>query len=88
MADMQRNEEEPVEGATPLPFVLRLGSVKACRQSMTRLVREYGKGRVDSTTFRTTVWALGQLVTYWRLEKDLEIEKRIEALESKLEGNR
>ena len=85
MANEERNELDTAEGVTPLPFHLRLGSIRACRQSMTRLTREYGKGRVDTGTFKTVIWALSQLVVYWRLEKDLEVEKRIDELERLME---
>lgn len=81
------NEKQEKDGAPPaLPFQLRLGSVKACRQSMTRVIREYAKGRVDESLYRALIWGLSQLITYWKLEHDLQIEKRIDELERLMEA--
>ena len=84
----ERIDATPADGVTPLPFHLRLGSPKAVRQSMARLVREHARGNVETAMFRTTVWALGQLVNVWRFEKDAEIERRIEEIERRLESGR
>lgn len=83
MADTEQKTEPKM--AHPVPFFLRMGSVKSCRTTMVRLTREYAAGKVDDSTFRAVIWAMGQLISYWRLEKDLQIEARIEAIEKQLE---
>lgn len=81
MAVMEYNDEQPDRGATPVPFQLRLGSPKTCRQTMSRIIREHAKGTIDGTTMRSLVWALGQILAYWRFERDGEIETRLARLE-------
>ena len=65
----------------PLPFALRLASLKSCRQSAARLVREYGRGRIDDATFRGVLYGLQTLLAYVKTEKDFDVEKRLDALE-------
>lgn len=86
MSDTEQKTE--AKTAYPIPFQLRLGSIKSCRQTMTRLVREYGAGKVDDGTYRAVIWGLGQLISYWRLETDLRIEDRIDAIEKALESRK
>ncbi len=82
MAKEARNESDETHGGIPVPFHLRLGTPKSCRQTMSRIIREHARGNVDPATARSIVWSLGQLLAYWRFEKDLEIEERLSRLES------
>lgn len=88
MAQIEYNGDGEQEGTTPLPFALRLGSVKACRQTLARLTREVGRGTIDGGLYRVLVWGISQMIAYWKLEKDLEIEQRIQRLEAIAEVQR
>ena len=48
---------------------------------MSRLIREHAKGKIEETVYKSLLWGLSQLIQYWRLEKDIEIEARLSALE-------
>ena len=85
---MDRNSEHASKGGggRVAPFDLRLGSVKSCRQTLSRLVREYSRGNIEEAPFKTLTWGVSQLIAWWRLEKDIQIEERIERLERLAEG--
>jgi hypothetical protein len=64
------------------------GNHKSIRLSMARLVEEFRLGSSDHTIeeTKTLIRMLEQIAGVLRLEKDAEIEKRIEALEERFNG--
>ena len=78
------NLDNAFEEGPPVKFALRLGSIKSTRQTMSRLIRERAKGNVADGDFKSIIYGLAQLQSYWRLELDTEIESRLEALEARL----
>lgn len=88
MSDLQQFAPEPEDGGTPrrLDFTLRLNTLRGVRQSMARVIREYGKGNVPDHVFRGAVWALSQLTGTFKVELEYEqIERRLAELERRLQ---
>lgn len=79
--EMKRRDKEPGGGGRVAPFDLRLGSVKSCRQTLARLVREYSRGKIEEGPFKTLTWGVSQLIAWWKLETELQIEERVKRLE-------
>lgn len=70
------------EPETPsLDFNLRLASLKSARQSVARIVREYGKGRVDEKLYKGVLYGLQTLLAFQKAEAEHEIERRLEEIE-------
>lgn len=70
----------------PIPYRLSLRTVKASRQTFARLMRGYADGTIDRDDFKTLIYAFSHYLQFLRLEKDLNIEERMEALEAQLEN--
>ena len=51
------------------------------RNTLSRLIRAYHRNEIEDSKFRGIVHALNVLLGYWKLEKEMDIETRIEALE-------
>jgi len=73
----------------PPPVKKRAWSLKTpekARKALAKLIREIYKNEseYDIQRYRALIYGLSQLLSYFAFEKDLEIEKRIEALERKV----
>lgn len=79
----ERNETRQGD---PIPFPLRLRSVQSTRQTFARVLREYGRGTISEPIYKSIVYGLSQYQSYLRLEADMELEKRLEAIEEHLRG--
>lgn len=71
---------------TGVPLTLRLRSPKATRQTFARIIREYGRGNLDERLYKSLVWGLSQYLGAFKIERELEIEKRLEEIEDQLSG--
>jgi len=78
------NDATEKQGGTPVPFKLMLHSVPATRRTFARIIREYAKGRIAESDYKAVIWGLSQYLGAFRLEKDIELEKRLEALEDRI----
>jgi len=67
-----------------VPFTLRLRSVTSTRQTFARVLREYARGTIGQDEYRQLVWGLSQYLGALRLEKDTEIEARLQEIEDQL----
>lgn len=72
----------------PIPFSLRLRSIKSSRQTLARLIREWGRGNITEADAKTATYLLNILLGYHRagLEESVELQladlkKRITKLE-------
>ena len=64
-------------------------SHNTARLSLGRLIRAYQKGEMESQMFRDLTYGMNTLLSYFKHAADLEIEKRLDAIEDALrEGNR
>lgn len=66
-------------------FDLRLRSLKSSRQTLARVLREYGRGTIDDATYRGLVWGLNNFLGYLRESGAEELEVRLKTLEAKLD---
>lgn len=80
--DTTKQEDSGELRKRPIPFAFRLASVKSARQSMSRLIREYGKGNIDRDAMRDCVYAISHLSNLLKMEHDSDLDKRIEELEA------
>ena len=84
--DNDNKKQKPDRRGVPLlRFSLRLGSVKSCRQSMTRIIREYSKGNIVDADYRALLWGLSQVIHYWKFERDIQIEQKIDEIREVLQ---
>jgi len=67
---------------------LTLNSLENSRKSISRILRLYWKGEMEADHFRNMMYGFSILHSYWKTEKELEIENRIEAIEKQLEKKR
>ena len=70
------------------PIRLRLNTLTNARRSLARVTRLYGAGELSAAEARTLAYLHTQLLGYFRLERDIEIERRIEEIERRLESGR
>jgi hypothetical protein len=66
--------------------VMRLNTIENSRRTLASIIREFHKGKIDETTFRALVYGMSKLLEYFRIEKELQIEERLDAIEDRLEG--
>ncbi len=59
-------------------------SHNTARLSLGRLIRAYQAGGMESQMFRDLVYSMNTLLAYFKHDADLEIEKRLEAIEDSL----
>jgi len=68
---------------------LRLNTIEAVRKSFARVVRDYyakeKAGRGETVRFRAVCYGLRGLVAAFATEANLEVEKRLEELEQRLD---
>ena len=64
---------------------LRLNTLENCRQSFNRIARAYHRDEIPTEKARTLAYLLNGILQYWKLEKECEIEKRLEAIEARLD---
>ena len=63
---------------------LDLKSVDATRRTIARLIRRYAAGNVDDGLYKGVLYGLQSYLSWYKLEKDLDVEKRLEELEARL----
>ena len=69
--------------STNLPR-LDLKDATATRRTIGRLIRRYARGELEEATFKGILYGLQQYLSWFKFEKDLDIEARLEALEGRL----
>ena len=69
------------------PIRLRLNTLSNARKSLARVTRMYAAGDLPAADARTLAYLHTQLLGYFRLEKDIEIERRIDEIERRLESS-
>ena len=63
----------------------RLNTIRNSRQSMGRIIRMFQKGEISGNEARTLRYLMDGYLAWFKLESDLQIEQRIEAIEKVLE---
>lgn len=83
MAVIQEPAEAFREGP---PIRLRLNTVRNARLSLARVTREYANGRIPAAEAKSIAYLITQLLGFFRLENETEIETRIAEIEKRLDG--
>jgi hypothetical protein len=60
---------------------LALNDYKTARHSLTRLLRMRFRGEIDTETYRDMIKGFQALLSYDKLEKEIDLERRLDALE-------
>ena len=63
---------------------LDLKSPDATRRTIGRVIRKYAKGEIDEQLFKGVLYGLQSYLAWFKFERDLDIEKRLEELEARL----
>ncbi|SIP92997.1 hypothetical protein SAMN05920897_101319 [Alkalispirochaeta americana] len=84
MSDSVLTEQNNRKQSRGVPFALRLRSVASTRQTFARVLREYARGTISQDEYRQLVWGLSQYLGALRLEKESEIEDRLQEIEERL----
>jgi hypothetical protein len=66
---------------------LALNTLVNTRKSYARLIRAYTRGTVPEAQFKAICYGLGGLCAYWKEEKAVELERRIDELERAIKAN-
>ena len=63
---------------------IRLNTVQNGRKTIAAIARRYEKGEIDEATARTLRYLLDGVLSWFKLERDIDIEERIDALEASI----
>jgi hypothetical protein len=78
---MSNELEKPTR---PIPYNLRLRSLKSSRQSLTRIIRSWGSGEVSTADAKNAAWLLQVLLSYHKESELVEVMDRLTKLEKAL----
>lgn len=56
-------------------------TLESTRASFGRVIQAYGKGEVSESMARTLAYLFTNYLGYWKLEKELQIEERLEKMQ-------
>ncbi|OHE66410.1 MAG: hypothetical protein A2001_19275 [Treponema sp. GWC1_61_84] len=73
--------QNPLPAANPRKVRLVLDNAAGVRKTIARIMRMRFRGELDSLCFRDLIYAANTMLGYDRLEADLKIEERLNALE-------
>lgn len=80
---MKEEQEKP----TPrIPYNLRLRSLKSSRSSLTRIIRSWGSGAIETSVAKTAAWLLQVLLSYHKETELSEVLDRLSKLEKQLKA--
>lgn len=90
MKQGEKRDSNEKEHATPPAGLkrLRLNTLKNVRVTFQRIIAEYKNGRLPDNQFKNLVYGISQLAHIYRIESELEQDKRIEAIEKALQEMR
>jgi len=63
-----------------------LSNLQKTRKSYSKLIRQYAAGEIkDAVQFRNLVYSFSVLLQFWKTEKDIDIEKKLDEICSRIE---
>lgn len=77
-SDKEKNSVNGTEGTVKN---LWLNSFDNTQKSLARLIREFHRTKTDPLRFKAMLYGFNIMLSYWKMDKELEIEKRIIKLE-------
>ncbi len=63
---------------------LQFDTLENTRKSYARILEAYARSEISERNLRAFTYALSGYLSYWKLEKDIDIERRIEEIEAQL----
>ena len=63
---------------------LRLNTLENSRLTYNRIARAYLAGEIDTEKARTLGYLMNGILQFWKLEKEIDIEQRLRAVEDSL----
>jgi hypothetical protein len=63
----------------------KLDNLKEAQGELSRLIRAYYRDEIETAKFKTLVYAFSVLLNYQKTAQEQELEKRLTALEEKLQ---
>ena len=67
---------------------LRLNTLENSRKSYARILRAYLRDEIPTEKARALGYLMTGFLQYWRLEADLRIEERLQAIEDQLNAQK
>lgn len=77
---------DDIEKKIPQKKRLNLKDTAAARGSLCALMRQYHNKQIDHTTFKNMIYGYSKLLEYFKHHHEIELDKRIEALEAVIKG--
>lgn len=68
----------------PIPFDLRLRSLKCSRQTLARILRSWARGEIDESTAKTGTWLFSMYLGYLKAGLEEDIEWQLKKLENRV----
>jgi hypothetical protein len=68
----------------PIPYTLRLRSLKSSRQSLTRIIRSWGSGAIETATAKNAAWLMQVLLSYHKETEIIEVMDKLAKMEKRL----
>ena len=67
---------------------LRLNTLKNSRLTYNRITRAYLAGEIETEKARTLGYLMNGILQFWKLEKEIDIEQRLRAIEDAIAEQR
>ena len=69
---------------SPINIILNFDTIINAKKSIKKINKKYVAGNIPDPMYRNLIYMLSQSISLLKLEKDIEIEKRLEELENKI----
>lgn len=79
---MQEIYENPAQGGA---IRLNLDTLEDSRKTYCRLIRLRGRNKIEDAKYKSLIYGMTGLLGFWKLEKELDIERRLESIEAALQ---
>ena len=79
--DGQEKTDTPSPG-DPKPVRFILGTLESSRNTFARVLKAFSKGNIGTERYKNYVYGFTAYLAYLKLERECDIEKRLDALEA------
>ena len=88
MNELTTKNKSTNSGTPPVPFNIRLGTIKSTRSTFARVIRAYADGTISDQIAKNLSWMIGQYTNILKLENEQDNEERLLALEIVLKAQK
>jgi hypothetical protein len=64
-----------------------IGSIDQTQTTFAQVLRRYARGELEDNYYRGLVWGLSQYLGVLKLQRELDLDERLETLERAIEAN-